>query len=262
MNQSDIQIAASLLWQNWQQQSRIDELPASCRPQSRAEGYAIQAEVARLSGQKIAGWKIAATSLAGQKHIGVDGPLAGRLLANRVLESGASISLDGNLMRVAEAEFVFRFGQTLSQRETPYTVDEVLAAVESLHPGIEIPDSRYHDFVRVGASQLIADDACASWFVLGVATNTNWRTMNLVTHAVEAYKNDVLAATGSGANVLGDPRVALTWLVNELSTYGDGLQAGEFVTTGTCIVPLPLAPGDQLRFDFGAFGIIKAVLTP
>jgi 2-keto-4-pentenoate hydratase len=261
MNESNIQTAAARLWQSWQQQTRIDELPEACRPHNRTEGYAIQAEIARLSGQNVVGWKIAATSLAGQKHIGVDGPLAGRLLANRVLESGASVSLDGNLMRVAEAEFVFRFEQDLPRRAEPYEVVEVLAAVESLHPGIEIPDSRYHDYVRAGGLQMIADDACASWFVLGAATNANWRDMNLVSHTVEAYKNDVLVATGSGANVLGDPRVALTWLVNELSTYGDGLQAGEFVTTGTCIVPLPIAPGDQLRFDFGAFGVIEAALT-
>ncbi len=260
MNQQNINLAATTLWQNWSDLTRIDELPEQCRPQTCAEAYAIQAEWARLSEQKVVGWKIAATSLAGQKHIGVDGPLAGRLLANRVLTSGASISLKGNLMRVAEAEFAFRFGQSLPKRETPYTVEEVLAAVETLHPAIEIPDSRYHDFVRAGGLQMIADDACASWFLLGAATAADWRAMDLVTHTVEAYKNDALAATGSGVNVLGDPRVALTWMANELSQYGEGLQAGEFVTTGTCITPLPIAAGDQLRFDFGAFGVSEASL--
>ena len=42
----------------------------------RLEGYAIQAMLANLSGQGIDGWKIAATSRAGQAHIAVDGPLA------------------------------------------------------------------------------------------------------------------------------------------------------------------------------------------
>lgn len=261
MNQQNINIAATTLWQHWTQLTRIDELPEPCRPQDRAEAYAIQAEVARVSGQKVVGWKIAATSVAGQKHIGVDGPLAGRLLSQRVLEGGASISLTGNLMRVAEAEFAFRFGQPLPKRDTPYTVEEVLAAVESLHPAIEIPDSRYHDFVRVGAPQLIADDACACWFLLGAATNADWRTQKLDTHIVNAYQNGTLATSGSGANVLGDPRVALTWIANELSLYGEGLRAGEFVTTGTCITPLPIDAGDRLRFDFGAFGVIEASLS-
>ena len=87
------------------QSTRIDELPAHCRPNDRAEAYAIQAELARLSGQAAVGWKIAATSLVGQAHIGVDGPLAGRLLSQRVLNGGANISLAGNVMQVAEAEF-------------------------------------------------------------------------------------------------------------------------------------------------------------
>jgi 2-keto-4-pentenoate hydratase len=261
MNDTDIKTAANILWQHWNQGTRFDELPAACRPTNRAEAYAIQAAWGRLSGQSISGWKIAATSIAGQKHIGVDGPLAGRLLANRVLANGATISLADNAMRVAEAEFVFRFAHSLPPRETPYDVDEVLAAVDSLHPGIEVPDSRYQDFIRVGAPQLIADDACARWFVLGEATTANWREHDLVAHRVTAYKNGQYIGDGTGLNVLGDPRVALTWLVNELRQYGGGIQAGEFVTTGTCIVPLAIEAGDVLRFDFGEFGLIEALLN-
>ena len=37
---------------------------------------------------------------------------------------------------------------------------------------------------------------------------------------------------GHGKNVLGDPRVALTWLANELRGLGIPLRAGEVVTTG------------------------------
>ena len=167
--------AAAILWQNWQHRTRIDELPLDCRPADRAAGYSAQRELVRFSGEPVVGWKIAATSAAGQKHIGVDGPLAGPLLANRVLENGATVSLDGNIMRVAEAEFAFKFRSSMRKRANPYTLDEVLAAVESLHPAIEVPDSRYSDFARVGAPQLIADTACACWFVLAPATRAEWR---------------------------------------------------------------------------------------
>ncbi len=206
------------------------------------------------------GWKIAATSPAGQKHIGVDGPLAGPLLANRVLEDGATVPLDGNIMMVAEAEFAFRFARALPKRANPYTQDEVLGAVESLHPAIEVPDSRYNEFAKVGAPQLIADTACADWFVLGAPTGADWRSRDLVTHAVAAYRNGEKAATGSGANVLGDPRIALTWLVNELRTYADGIDQGQFVTTGTCVIPVPIQRGDKIRVDFGDFGTASVLL--
>jgi 2-keto-4-pentenoate hydratase len=253
--------AAAILWQHWQQRTRIDGLPMDCRPLDRAAGYSVQKEIVKVSGQQVVGWKIAATSAAGQKHIGVDGPLAGPLLAKHVLENGAPIPLDGNIMLVAEAEFAFKFGRPLARRANPYTQDEVLAAAESLHPSIEVPDSRYNDFVRVGAPQLIADTACACWFVLGPPTSADWRSRDLVAHAVTAYLNGKPAATGSGANVLGDPRIALTWLVNELRTYGDGIADGQFVTTGTCVIPVSIKPGDHVRADFGDFGSVDVRLT-
>ena len=65
---------------------------------------------------------------------------------------------------------------------------------------------------------------------------------------------------GIGANVLGDPRTALTWLVNELSALGLTLAAGAVVTTGTCLVPLEIQPGDRVAMDFGPLGRVEARL--
>jgi 2-keto-4-pentenoate hydratase len=261
MNQQDIRSAAAILWQHWQRSTRLDELPAQCRPDSRAEGYAIQAEVARLSGQSTVGWKIAATSTAGQRHIHVDGPLAGRLLSARALEAGASISLAGNNMKVTEAEFAFRMGRPLPKRTQDYSVADVLEAVASLHPAIEVPDSRFEDFTRVGAAQLIADVACACWFVIGPATRADWRAIDLARHGVSAYRNGALAGQGSGANVLGDPRRALAWIANELSAYGDRLLAGDVVITGTCVAPLPVTAGDSVKADFGDIGVLEVAFS-
>ena len=177
--------AATLLWRHWTASTRIPELPAHCRPADRSDGYAIQAAVAALSGQRVVGWKIAATSLVGQGHIGVDGPLAGRLLSSRVATitkdrpAPAPTSLDGNAMRVAEAEFAFRLRGSLPARESVYGVQEVLDAVDAVHPAIEIPDSRYDDFARVGAPQLIADTACACWLLVGETTEVDWRRQDL-----------------------------------------------------------------------------------
>jgi len=260
MHHAAISAAADILWRHWTASTRIPQLPEACRPSDRRDGYAIQHALAARSGQPVVGWKIAATSLAGQRHIGVDGPLGGSLLADRILASGASIPLDGNNMRVAEAEFAFRFGRPLSTREEPYGLDEVLQAVESLHPTIEIPDSRYDDFARVGAPQLIADNACASWLLVGAAVASDWRTHDLASHIVHTFLNGTPAATGSGSNVLGDPRLALTWMANELRVYGGGMRAGDLVTTGTCIAPIAIAPGDRFRADFGELGALEVQL--
>ena len=265
MNPIEINEAAQLIWSNFRDGTRIHALPATRSPSTRAEGYAVQAEVARLSGQPSVGWKIAATSSAGQKHINVDGPLAGRLLADRVFAAGTdaanSVDLGRNLLRVVEAEFTFRMARALPRRaavDGAYSVDHVMSSVASLHLGIEIPDCRLTDFVHVGAPSLIADLACASWWIVGKAVTVDWRGIDLAAHRVTAYKGGAVAAEGIGSNVLGDPRVALTWLANELCAYVDGLLAGDYVTTGTCVVPVACAAGDTFEMDFGVLGKIAA----
>lgn len=249
--------AADIVWAHWRDGRRMSALPDAVRPRTRVEGYAVQAALAGRSPHPLYGWKIAATSVAGQRHINVDGPLAGRLFRERVFEPGAEVPLGANGMRVAEAEFAFRMAVDLPPRSAAYSVDEVLDAVATLHPAIEIPDSRYDDFTLVGAAQLIADNACAHQFVLGSATTADWRRMDLVEHPVVATVADRETRTGKGGFVLGDPRIALTWLANELSGLGVALRAGEVVTTGTCIAPPPIAPGDRVRVDFGALGGVE-----
>ncbi len=258
MDPTQIHQAAQILWNAWQEGRQIESLPDACRPRTLEEGYTIQAALAAYAGQPVSGWKIAATSKAGQAHIGVDGPISGRLLAGKISESPATLSIGTNSMRVVELEFAFRLARDLPPRNRDYSVDEVMSGVASLHPAIEIPDSRFVDFSRIGAPQLIADNACAYLFVLGGATESNWWDIDLAAHPVSLNLNGTLVVEGSGANVLGDPRVALTWLANHLVARGEGLKAGQIVTTGTCVRPTEIASGDHVVGDFGLFGIVEA----
>lgn len=254
--------AALLLWTCREQGSAIDALPDALRPHDDRAGHAIQAALPVVAGRPVVGWKIAATSAAGQAHIQVDGPLAGRILDRYVEPMGATLSLAGNRMRVVEPEFAFRMGAALPPRATPYTVDEVLAAVASLHPAFELPDSRFAQFARAGKPQLIADNACCGRFAFGPAAPGAWRDGDLAAHPVHAtvrgpdgrvrYTRD-----GEGRALLGDPRSALTWLANELSALGIGLRAGDWASCGTCMVPLEVLPGDWVVADYGAFGRIE-----
>lgn len=254
-------MAAEILVSNWNSTTRIATLPEACRPLTRGEGYEASAAVARHNGSGIAGWKIAATSEAGQRHINVDGPIIGRILKSRLLGQGSSVTLGDNIMRVAEAEFAFGFVADLPARSEAYTMEEALGAVASLHLSIEVPDSRYSDFTKVGAAQLIADTACASWLVLGPAVTMPWRHLDLSSHVVKAFRNGEKVAEGTGKAVLGDPRKALTWFVNETSTYCGGVKAGQFVTTGTCVIPFAISPGDQVMIDYGELGTIAASIA-
>ncbi|UQD73113.1 hydratase [Bradyrhizobium japonicum] len=256
LDKDQIAAASQVLVKHWRDGTKFDALEPRLRPQSRADGYAIQAVLENQSLGKLFGWKIAATSEAGQKHINVAGPLAGRIISDTVIADGGTASMKGNEMRVGEPEFAFRMRRDLPPRATPYSVDDVLAAVDTLHPAIEIPDSRFGDFTSAGEAQLIADNACAHLFVLGAATSASWRAMDLVEERPQITLRGQ-RYLGHGKNVLGDPRVALAWLANELRGLGITLRAGEVVTTGTCHPPLPIQAGDHFAVDFGVLGQVS-----
>jgi 2-keto-4-pentenoate hydratase len=256
LDKSQIEAASRTLHDHWRAGAKLAALEPSHRPRDRSEAYAIQAVLEKHSAGNLFGWKIAATSEAGQKHINVDGPMAGRILPQTVLPDGGIASMAGNEMRVAEPEFAFRMATDLPPRSSPHSVQQILDAVATLHPAIEIPDSRFADFVSAGAAQIIADNACAHMFVLGAPSTANWRSLDLVEEKpVITLRGRQF--TGHGKNVLGDPRIALTWLANELSQLGVTLRTGQIVTTGTCHPPLPIQSGDVFEADFGAIGRVS-----
>jgi 2-keto-4-pentenoate hydratase len=265
LNKPSATQAAQVVWAHWQLGQVIQNLPEECRPLSTEQGYEAQAQLTSVSGRSIVGWKIAATSANGQSHIHVSGPLAGRLLSGQGFESGATVPSAGNRMRVAEPEFAFAMGHDLPPQNTSYTVEEVMAAVATLHPAIEIPDSRLAPFTEAGEAQLLADNACARHFVLGPAAPDDWRALDLSIHTVQARVDHGTSLQytreGSGGNVLGDPRIALTWLANQLSALGITLQKGQVVTTGTCMVPLALKPGDTVTANFGLAGHVRMTFS-
>lgn len=241
------------LWDAFKGGRTVAALPEDVRPRTRGEGYAVQRHFESVTSE-VVGWKIAATSRAGQKHIGVSGPMAGRMLAERMVEPGKQVSLDGNFMHLAELEFAFRMATDFAPRSTRYSVDEVLDGTGKLFLSWEMPSTRYDDAASVGEAQLIADNACGFDVAIVPAADQGWRGADLAALPVRATTSSGLVHEGTGGQALGGPLLALTWLVNELSGLGITLRAGQLVTTGTCITPVPVAPGDTVTADYGRFG--------
>lgn len=245
--------AFETLWAAHEGGFTVPGIPEEVRPRTRAEGYAVQAEFAgQTSG--VVGWKIAATSQAGQDHLQVDGPLAGRVLAERFLEPGQPVPLEGNFMNLAELEFAFRMTADFAPRDTAYSQEDVLDGTGELLLSWEIPSTRFDEVATVGEAQLIADNACGFHLVVQPAADQNWKGVDLAAETPTARHSSGLVHDGAGHRVLGGPLPALTWLVNELSGQGITLEAGQLVTTGTCAVPVPIAPGDSVTGDYGKFG--------
>ncbi|SDE68039.1 2-keto-4-pentenoate hydratase [Pseudonocardia oroxyli] len=248
---------AAAVWAAWAAGDRLAALTPDLRPADLAEGYAAQQRLGDLAGARY-GWKIAATSAAGQAHIGVDRPLPGPLFARFRREPGAVLSAAALHMRVVEAEFALVLGRDLGPDPTP---EQVVDAVSALHLAVEIPDSRFTGFARVGGPTLLADAACAGFFVLGPEV-PRAALHDLDRRPTRIEVNGVEAGTGGGAAVLGGPLLALARLATVLHGFGAGLRAGEVVTTGTTTPPPVVGPGDEVRADFGELGEVRLSFGP
>src|ERR1700754_4183946 len=121
LERHQVTAAAQTLHEHWRAGTKILALEEGHRPVSRADGYAIQAAIERYSTTHLFGWKTAATSEAGRKHINVAGPMAGRILAETVIPDGGTGAMAGDEMAVAEPEFAFRMRVDLPARTTPYS---------------------------------------------------------------------------------------------------------------------------------------------
>lgn len=258
MDQRAIEKAADLLWQARLAGQRLDALPQDCRPRALDDGYRIQDAMAVRSGKTVVGWKLAVTSHAGQRRLGIDEPLAGRLFDGYVLADDVRLSAAPMIMRVAEPEFAFRLRRDLPARANPYAMAEVMAAVEGLHVAIEVPDSRFERFAEMSAADMVADDGFAGWFVLGPELK-DWRDLDLSRQTVRAMRNGMIASEGTSASTLGDPRRQLLWLAKDRARRGAGLKAGDLITTGTCCAPVAIHPGDRVSVEFATLGKVGAV---
>lgn len=252
--------AFEVLWGAHEGGYTVADIPEEVRPRTRGEGYAVQAHFADRS-SAVVGWKIAATSQAGQDHLQVDGPLAGRVLAERFLEPGQPVPLEGNFMHLAELEFAFRMTADFAPREAAYTEQDVLDGTGELLLSWEVPSTRFDAVETVGEAQLIADNACGFHLVVQPAAEQDWKGVDLAAETPTATHSSGLVHDGAGHRVLGGPVPALTWLVNELSGQGITLESGQLVTTGTCAVPVPVRPGDTVTGDYGRFGALAVTFS-
>ncbi|MDA7569094.1 hypothetical protein N8742_05225 [Emcibacteraceae bacterium] len=250
-----IRETSKILTDLWLNGKTIETLPDSSLPITKMEAYEIQTYIEKISDFPLFGWKAAATRTRGKKITNIKSPIVGRLIGERQIVNHGSCDLKGNHMCVAEPELAFKISRDFVPQDTPYTIEEVLNGVESLHPAIEIPNTRLENFKKIEASNIIADNALAHEFIIGDPYD-DWRNLDLVNLSVIAG-TAVLKRTGSGANVMNDPRIALTWVVNELSKYSNTLKSGQLVMTGSYIDPVPVKSGETFEANFDHLGYMS-----
>jgi len=85
-----------------------------------------------------------------------------------------------------------------------------------------------------------------------------WYKIDRAALTAGLYVNDVEIAQGVGANVLGDPLAPCVWLANWLSRRGEGLKAGDLVSSGSFLGAPAVPTATDVVAEFGKYGLVAA----
>ena len=228
-------------------------------PASMAEAFAIQSAVRTSIGWKQAGWKIGCTSERAQKALKTDGPFPGPLYKEQLFSSGAHIKTLASNSRTTEPEIAFTMARDVPARDKAWSVDEVLAAVATVHPAIEIVNPRLPKGFNDVVEWYVADGGLNHALVLGSGTKTpNRADLAKITNRVSV--NGVNKYSGIASNALGGPELALTWLANDLIAKGLFLRSGDVATTGVITEVFDTELGDFVEATYDLIGKVTVQL--
>ncbi|MCX8227665.1 MAG: 2-oxo-hepta-3-ene-1,7-dioic acid hydratase [Sulfitobacter sp.] len=223
------------------------------------DAYAVQNAIrsAKIAnGQKVVGWKIGLTSKAMQYALNIDIPDSGILFDDMVFKHRATVPAGRFIQPRIEAEIAFVMKSAIGGADV--TRAEVLAATDYVTPSIEILDTRIvRQDVETGKNRTvldtISDNAANAGIVLGPQK-----------HAVDAFdlrwvgaittRNGEVEETGLGAGVLNDPVESVVWLARRMAQYGQSIEPGQIILSGSFIRPVECPSGADINADFGPFG--------
>jgi len=251
-----IDAAASLFAKARLEHAIVEGLPPELTPKNIREAYAIQAKLAEKLGWEIGGWFCGCTNRAIQEQLGLAEPYCAPLFRHLIHQGPAVLDTRDFAPIVLECEFSFILARDLPARGQPYALDEIKAAIATVHPSIEVVAGTLKDWQHQPAFTIVADNGVDGALVLG-AGNTNWRDHDLAHVPVELSIDDDLVQKGYGANILGNPLNALLWLANEQRKRGNGLSAGHVYNTGTATLMQPVKAGEQAIASFGPLGLVE-----
>ena len=202
----------------------IDDLPEDVRPTTVDEAYFIQDRLSLVYGP-VGGWKVGAPTPEAT-------PMFAPMPLSWMAPSGVEIKQTKHRFRGLEAEIAFLLGKDLAPRETAYSMDEVVAAIASCHPVIEVLESGLLAPVSATRLSMIADLQMHGGFVYGAAV-ASWQEIDFSTEHVVLAVDGVVRVERTGSNTSGNLMRLLPWLANEGAGRTGGLKAGQWITTGS-----------------------------
>ncbi|WP_448206638.1 2-keto-4-pentenoate hydratase [Azospirillum sp. sgz302134] len=217
-------------------------------PASEAEAYAIQDAVARRLGP-VTAWKVGARSPESE-------PFRAPIHADTLFWEVSRLPASMFQVIGMEAEIAYRFAKDLPPRAEPYTRDEVLDAVESVHPVFEIVDTRFAGFGSQDPLSHMADQFNHGALIVGPAI-ADWRALDPIRERVALDVDGTRKVETVGGNSAGEPVRLLVWMANVGTRSLGGLKAGDVVTTGSSTGTVFVKPGSRTVATFGTMGTIE-----
>ena len=226
-----------------------------------SDAYSIQRAWVNLklkSGRRRIGWKIGLTSRAMQRSAGISEPDYGQLLDNMLLWSGSRINARDFIVPRIETELAFQLKSELKGPNC--SLFDVLSATEWVTPCLELIDARVEiqdseSGERRKVLDTISDNAANAAIILG-GTPVRPGEVDLTRVAATLNRNEVIEDSGVAEAVLTHPGHGVAWLANKIADYGEQLDAGSIVLSGSFTSPIEARPGDTFYANYGKLGVI------
>jgi 2-keto-4-pentenoate hydratase len=223
----------------------IEDLPPGLAPRTMEEAYYVQDQMLKAIG-KAGGWKVGATSPEGI-------PFYAPMPVDGFAKSGDRIVDQYRRLRGVEAEIAFLMGKDLPPREAPYSRAEVVDAIASCHPAIELLESGLLDPDAVDRLTAIADLQSNGGFVFGSAVE-GWQDFDFTQESAQ-MNVDGFVRVANGKNAAGGDLLRLVlWMANEAQRRTGGLLAGQWITTGSWTGKIMADSGSVALARFHKFG--------
>ena len=262
MTPSEIKQAAEALFQANATGTQIGLLSLLYPAMTMDDAYAVQAALvdAKIAaGRRRIGWKIGLTSRAMQDALKIDTPDSGVLLDDMLFANGSIVPNGRFIQPRIEAEIAFVMKSPLAGANCTHA--DVIAATDHVAPSLEILDTRIlradppTGQARV-ITDTISDNAANAGIVLGDRTHPIGATDLRWVGAIVS-RDGIVEETGLGAGVLNDPVTSVLWLARRMADYGQSIQAGDIVLSGSFVRPVEAPPGARIDADFGPFGSVN-----
>jgi 2-keto-4-pentenoate hydratase len=219
---------------------------------SMEEAVYVQQEMMLLLGP-IGGWKVGAPGPEAEPSCA---PMPLRWF-NQGAANGGTALIEKHRYRGVEAEIAFHMADSLPPRPSPYTRAEVVAAIASCHPAIELLEAAFPDpFNGVERFSQIADLQTNGGFVPGPAI-ANWQAMDIPKEGVQMIVNCSVEVDRVASNTAGTDLLRLVeWLANVGSVPFGGLKAGDWITSGSWTGRTICASGAVATAKFSTAGSV------